>query len=407
MASSISGSGESGEGLSQKAKRTQALGVPLLVLSDEPTAHSPSQQGTPSCDVRKGQLQPQKDKSSPEEVLEAMITDSPMVSPVQSIKPSPVRKKTPAQGAQSAGKVRAMRASSGPNDVKTGQSSSTSDVIDLTGAVNIVKISDIEQQMEVDEVMDDPNVYRSPHRESVSDGEPPEQDSNDEDDDDDPELRYGFVQRSHVVPGSPKYLQNLSESLNGAIQYQTDKNGDRIVPWATTESEDPSGWVPRFKPSTCFVSRAAHKKVVENKNMMGLDALPELRANVSIPAKDLPYTKMGSQQMTALATAWIQADFQCPIAGCNSDIMEIQEGVETGKKLRVAPSARVSSPRVPRDELGNTYGVGIWAGSGTFSMRVDVMMKHWAGLHMARGHCIVCPCPLVDDTHQCDTFAIT
>ena len=33
------------------------------------------------------------------------------------------------------------------------------------------------------------------------------------------------------------------------------------------------------------------------------------------------------------------------------------------------------------------------------------MMRHWAGLHMARGHCIVCPCPCSND--GCDTIAVT
>ena len=61
---------------------------------------------------------------------------------------------------------------------------------------------------------------------------------------------------------------------------------------------------------------------------------------------------------------------------------------------------------MPRDELGNSYVVGIWAGAGTFTPRVEVMMKHWAGLHMARGHCILCPCPCTED-EGCDTIAVT
>ena len=203
MASSTGG--ESGEGL-VKAKRSQSQGVPLLVLSDEPSTQSQSQQGAQSCDVREGQLQPQKDKPSHEAVLEAMITDSPMVSPVQSIKPSPVSKQTPLKGAQSAGKAGPSSASSGSGDVKTGQSGNTSEIIDLAGAVTIVSLKDHEQQMEVDE-LDDPNIYRSPRRESISDGEeqPSEHDSNDEEYDDDPDFRYGYIKRSTVVPGTAMY----------------------------------------------------------------------------------------------------------------------------------------------------------------------------------------------------------
>ena len=148
MASSTGG-GESGEGLRRQAKRTQSQGVPLLVLSDEPTAQPLGQQGTQSCDVREGQLQPQQDKPSHEAVLEAMITDSPMVSPVQSIKPSPVSKQTPVTGVQSAGKAGPASASSGSGDVKTGQSGNTSEIIDLAGAVTIVSLKDHEQQMEL------------------------------------------------------------------------------------------------------------------------------------------------------------------------------------------------------------------------------------------------------------------
>ena len=106
-----------------------------------------------------------------------------------------------------------------------------------------------------------------------------------------------------------------------------------------------------------------HSKVCENRSLFGLDGLPVLRSNVSVNAKDLPYIKMGSQQMTALATAWIQADFQCPIEGCNHDLLEVHQGISTDRKLRVVPSARVISPRMPQDEAGNSYRVGIWSGA--------------------------------------------
>ena len=128
MASSTGG--ESGEGLA-KAKRPQCQGVPLVVLSDEPSIQSPSQQRASSSDVREGQYLPQKDKPSHEAVLEDMITDTPMVSPVQSIRPSPVRKLTPVTGVQSRGKDGSASASSGSGIVKPGQSRNSRDVIAL------------------------------------------------------------------------------------------------------------------------------------------------------------------------------------------------------------------------------------------------------------------------------------
>ena len=205
MASSTGG--ESGEGLA-KAKRPQSQGVPLLVLSDEPSTQSQGQQRAQSSDVREGQFHPQIDKPSHEAVLEDMITDSPMVSPVQSIRPSPVRKLTPVTGVQSGGKAGTASASSGSGNVKSGQSGNSRDIIDLEGAVNIVSLKDIEQHMEVDEQVD-PNDYRAPRIESLSDGEeqPPEHDSNDEEYDDDPDFWFGFIKRSTVVPGTIEYHQ--------------------------------------------------------------------------------------------------------------------------------------------------------------------------------------------------------
>ena len=219
-----SSTGESGQGLA-KARRPQSQGVPLIVFSDnEQPTQSQDTQRTRS-DVREGQNLPQEDKPSHEAVLEDMISDTPMVSPVQSIKPSPASKKTPVTGVQSGDKVRSASASSS-GSAKPAQSGGASNIIDLEGAVNVVPLIDYEQAMEVDDTTVNPNDYRKSHVESVSDGEeqPPDHDSNNEYDDD-PDFNkdgFGYQKRSTAVHGTHAYLQALSASLDAAITYQTD-----------------------------------------------------------------------------------------------------------------------------------------------------------------------------------------
>ena len=154
-----SSTGESGQG-SAKAKRSQSQGVPLIVFEDDELPTQSKDQRTHSDD-REGQNPPQKDKPSHEAVLEAMISDTPMVSPVHSMKPSPASKKTPVTGVRSGGKVRSASVSSS-GSAKPAQSGSASASIDPEGAAGDVQSMDIEQTGDNDEVLVNPNDYRNP-----------------------------------------------------------------------------------------------------------------------------------------------------------------------------------------------------------------------------------------------------
>ena len=115
-----------------------------------------------------------------------MTTDSPMVSPVQSIMPSPASKKTPVTGVRSGGEVRSASASSGSAKPAQSGSAETSSVPD--SAAGGVQPMDIEQTEDKDETRINPNNYHKSQVESLSDGEeqPPDHESNTEDFDDDP-----------------------------------------------------------------------------------------------------------------------------------------------------------------------------------------------------------------------------
>ena len=100
----------------------------------------------------------------------------------------------------------------------------------------------------------------------------------------------------------------------------------------------------------------------------------------------------------------MQADFKCPIAGCEHEIpLGSGDQAQAGLKIKVTPTAFASCKRLPRDNDGNTYGVGIVFGAGAYTPRAELIMKHWTGLHMAKGHCIVCTCPVAG----CAMVAVT
>ena len=132
-----SGAGsESGQG-SAKAKGSQSQSViPLIVYSDNELSTQSVDQRIRG-DSREGQLLSQPDRASSEAVLEAMTTDAPMVSPVQSLKPSPASKKTPVTGVQSGGKGRWASVSLGSG--KPGQSGMASLSADSKGTAGDVQ----------------------------------------------------------------------------------------------------------------------------------------------------------------------------------------------------------------------------------------------------------------------------
>ena len=113
----------------------------MIVFDDNEQPTQSQDQGTRNDD-RVGQRTHQIDKPSSEAVLQAMTSDTPMVSPVQSVKPSPASKKTPVTGVRTGGEVRSASASS--RSTKLAQSGSADSSVVPGGAAGDVQPMDVE-----------------------------------------------------------------------------------------------------------------------------------------------------------------------------------------------------------------------------------------------------------------------
>ena len=160
------------------------------------------------------------------------------------------------------------------------------------------------------------------------------------------------------------------------------------TPWFQSRF-DPD-WIPREAKLSSQTQRdrfrrrwAAVQPFVAERGHVGY---PVLKRSVKVDVKDLPFEEFTPQNVEALFQAYTEADFQCPVKGC--------EGHEQNV---VTPVARCQGHTTPRSEAGEFLGIGLQPGLGVrepFTVQVDPerIMSHWQAWHLRKGLCIVLPC---------------
>ena len=159
-----------------------------------------------------------------------------------------------------------------------------------------------------------------------------------------------------------------------------------LTPWY--RSEDPD-WQPdstHLEPDQKERFDERWAAVKPYKEGRGHTGYPDLLSDVTVRSSDLPYEEFTDDNVAALMQAFAEADFKCPVDGC-----------EVEHESLLHPVARCETHTAPRDEEDNFFGIGVMDGLGVkdpiqVQVEQDLILTHWQAYHMRRGNCIVLPC---------------
>ena len=164
------------------------------------------------------------------------------------------------------------------------------------------------------------------------------------------------------------------------------------TPWHGSKE---SRWIPSSdimstqKEKQRFTQRWDNiRGMIRNRGHIGY---PCLRPEVTVKVQELPFEEFSKANLIALCQAYAEADFRCPVAGCEDCTSSLFH-----------PVARCTGLDTPRQHgTGDFLGVGVQPGLGvrepdTVQVDPELILAHWQAWHMRRGSCVILPCMAYD-----------